>query len=410
MDMDPGNELLLSCLRNDRPDIKIAGLRNLKDDDWDALLHASHSSKTTPILYHTLGPFLSNIRIPTQVQQELRQAYHRSAAKNLRVYQQLLKLVGAFNHVGIPVILLKGAHLAELVYGNGALRPMGDLDLLVRKVNLSRASELLLKHGYTPSKQVLDRPLDICHLPAFKGVDSLPIEIHFNIVEPPFCERFDVAELWERSLKASIKGVEVLTLCPEDLLLHLCVHTAIRHGFDNGITPLLDISFSLDRYHREIDGDRILTRAKQWGAIRCVYVMLALSKKMLGSKIPEQIKMQVASGRSDFDPIASAEELLFEKAVPTASNVARLFGNDSWSDKLRLFVRRAFPPPETMPVVEGWGRNRLATSIMYFSRIRGVWKRHARTVWRVMLSDKDTSASMGIENRRNELRDWLTKT
>ena len=63
-----------------------------------------------------------------------------------------------------------------------------------------------------------------------------------------------------------------------------------------------------------------------------------------------------------------------------------------------------------MPVVEGWGRNRLATSIMYFSRIRGVWKRHARTVWRVMLSDKDTSASMGIENRRNELRDWLTKT
>jgi hypothetical protein len=138
--------------------------------------------------------------------------------------------------------------------------------------------------------------------------------------------------------------------------------------------------------------------------------MLTLSEKLFGSKIPEQIKMQVALDLSDFDPIASAEELLFEKAVPTASNVARLFGNDSWSDKFRLFMRRAFPPPETMPVVEGWGRNRLATSIMYFSRIRGVWKRHAKTVLQALLNDTNTLASLGIEKRRNELRDWLTKT
>jgi hypothetical protein len=34
-------------------------------------------------------------------------------------------------------------------------------------------------------------------------------------------------------------------------------------------------------------------------------------------------------------------------------------------------MKRVFPPHETMPVVEGWGRNRLATSMMYFSRIRG---------------------------------------
>ena len=102
--------------------------------------------------------------------------------------------------------------------------------------------------------------------------------------------------------------------------------------------PVVDIIWTLECYQKEIDWDKVLTRGRQWGAIRCIYVMLTLSEKLFGSKIPEQIKMQVALDLSDFDPIASAEELLFEKAVPTAANGARLFGNDSWSYKFRLFM------------------------------------------------------------------------
>lgn len=406
--MDDGNELLLSCLRDDPPDIKIAGLRCFQDYDWDALLHASHRNKTTPILYYTLSPFFSDIRVPAQIQQKLRETYHRAAARNMRVYQQLLKLVRIFNNEGISVILLKGAHLAGLVYGNVALRPMGDLDLLVRNLDLLRVSELLVEHGYSASKEDVGCAQE--HLPPFKKDDSLSIEIHFNIVSPPFSQKFDVEELWQRARKESIQGVNVLTLCPEDLFLHLCVHACIHHGFDNGIMPFVDITRTLERCQKEIDWDKVLIRGRQWGVIRCVYVMLALSEKMLGLTVSEHVRMKITPDFSDFDAIASAEELVFGKAAPMASNVARLFGNDSWSDKFKLLIRRAFPPAESMFIRDPRARNPLSLYLMYFYRIRSLLKRYGKGMWLAMLNDKDKSASFGIQNKRNRLKDWFEET
>lgn len=407
--MNPAHELLLSCLRNDPPGIKIRLLKDLRDDDWDALFQASNNSRTSPILYHTIGPFLSDIQAPVSIRQKLREAYHCSAARNMRLYRQIVTLFSVFNNENIPVILLKGAHLAELVYTNNALRQMGDVDILVRKPDLSRVSELMAGQGYRPARQDQDRPLDVCHLPPFTKTDSIPVEIHFNIVDQPFSQKFDVKDLWERSRKELIQGVDVLTLSPEDLFLHLCIHASVRHGFDNGIEPLVDTCCVLERYQEEIDWDELLTRARQWGATRCVYVMLALSEKLLGAPVPEQVILKLEPANDDFDAISSAKGLMFEKSAPTASNVARLFGTGSWLDKLKLFMRRAFPPHETMPVVDGWGESNFSRLMMYFVRIRGVWKRHRKTVWRAMRNDVETSTIVGIENRRNRLKDWLER-
>jgi hypothetical protein len=405
--MDDGNTFLLICLRNDPPDIKMAQLRNFRDYDWNSILDASNKYKMTPILYYVLRQLSPHIRIPAQVQQKLRESYHRSTARNMRVYQQLLKLVRIFNHEGVRVILLKGAHLAKLVYGNSALRPMGDLDLLVRNTDLLRASELLAEQGYTPSQEHLDRPLDICHLPTFNKAESVPVEIHFNIVGPPFSQKFDVAELWERAQKEFIQGVEVSVLCPEDLFLHICVHACTRHGFDNGITPFVDITRTLECYQKEIEWDKILTKSRKWGASRCVYVMLALSKKLLGAPVPGNVLPKIMPDSDDFDAMTSAEQLMFEKSSPIVTNLARLFGNDPWSDKFRLFMKRAFPAPETMPVVEGPRGNKLSICLMYFARLKGIWKRHSKTAWRALLKDRNTSSAVAIENKRNRLKEWF---
>jgi hypothetical protein len=346
--------------------------------------------------------------MPSDVRQALKEKYYRSAVWNMRLYYQLSKLVGAFHHEGIAVILLKGAHLAEFVYGNIALRPMGDLDLLVRNSDLLRVSALLAEKGYTQSREEMGIALN--HYAPFCKADSLPIDVHFNIVNPPISRKFDVGELWERARKESIQGVEVLTLCPEDLILNLCVHASIHHVFCNGIMPFVDISRTLEHYHKEIDWEKLLTRSRQWGVIRCVYVMLALSEKMLGLTVPEQVKIQTTPDFSDFDATASAEELVFENDSTMTPDVARLFGNNSWPDKFKHVMRRAFPPPQTMSVVEGLGGNKFSICFMYFSRIRGIWKRHGKAIWRALLNDRDTSVSVGIENRRNRLKDWFEET
>ena len=78
-------------------------------------------------------------------------AYLENAARNLRLYDNLCKVLKILRRDGIPVIVLKGAHLAELVYGNRALRFMGDLDLLVQKDDVMRVDALLIEMGCTPT-------------------------------------------------------------------------------------------------------------------------------------------------------------------------------------------------------------------------------------------------------------------
>jgi hypothetical protein len=56
-----------------------------------------------------------------------------SALRNMRRCHELSKVLRILQNDGIPVIVLKGAALAEVVYGNIALRSMSDVDLLVKK-------------------------------------------------------------------------------------------------------------------------------------------------------------------------------------------------------------------------------------------------------------------------------------
>ena len=140
-----------------------------------------------------------------------------------------------------------------------------------------------------------------------------------------------------------------------------------------------------------------------------MYLMLALTEKMVGLKVPQQVKEQIDQGPAGLAAVASAQDLVFEKAAPIAPNIARLFGAGSRSDKLRILVSRVFPPSEVMPALEGREIGEFAAFRTYLYRIRGVWKRHSKTVWRALLGHQATMESVGIENTRNHLRDWVSQ-
>jgi len=109
------------------------------------------------------------------------------------------------------------------------------------------------------------------------------------------------------------RGIEVLTLCPEDLLLHLCVHASFKHAFDNGIMPLFDISTSIEHYEGDLDWEQVLNRGKEWGVSKCVYLSLFLAKRFASASIPEQIMKDLDVYNDSFDAAARAEELIFRK-------------------------------------------------------------------------------------------------
>jgi hypothetical protein len=325
----------------------------------------------------------------------------------MRLYNELGKVLGILRQHSIPVIALKGAHLASAVYRNITLRPMGDIDLLVKQADLLMVHDILAEQGYVSSKEETDCSQE--HLPSYRKKDSIIIEMHFNIVPPPFSDRVDVEKLFTRAQTCFIEGIEVPSLCPEDLLLHLCMHASYHHGFNNGIMPLFDISTAIEHYAEDLDWKQVLSRSKEWGVSKCVYLSLFLAKKFAGTAIPEQIMKSFDVYNDGFHATALAEELIFIRAASISSNIAMLFNNDTLLNKLLHAIRCAFSTKKTPANMQPAARNPLSVLFLYFYRIKSLWKRHGQTVWRLFLHDKEMSTIAIFENKRSTLKDWITK-
>ena len=144
----------------------------------------------------------------------------------------------ALRESDIPVIVLKGACLAETIYGNIALRSMGDVDLLVRREDMARVVQILGNLGYSAGYdyRIEDELAVNHHLPPMKGPRQLTIEVHWTIVDAPHfaaLEEKEIAKTWEtRKGCGYCAGASVFMLAPEDLVLHLCVHFTMQHLCD----------------------------------------------------------------------------------------------------------------------------------------------------------------------------------
>ena len=75
--------------------------------------------------------------------------YFATAIRNALLATELASLLRGLRSIGTPAVVLKGAALVGTVYRNAALRPMRDIDLLVRPDDLPAVETLFEESGYT---------------------------------------------------------------------------------------------------------------------------------------------------------------------------------------------------------------------------------------------------------------------
>ncbi len=157
-----------------------------------------------------------------------------------------------------PMVVIKGPEIAAL-YPRPALRPYGDLDLLVE--NLARAESQLVEAGFElvgPADRKLpghhhDQPLRL------KGL-ALAIELHRNPGWLSWQRRPLNEEVFARSV-ASATAVEGVSAMPAaDHALLLAAHSW-RHGPYHSWVHLIDIALAREA----ADADEIERLAREWG-------------------------------------------------------------------------------------------------------------------------------------------------
>jgi hypothetical protein len=417
--MDEASRRLLACLKKEDPAAKLDTLQAFNGNHWEEILAAAERHGVVPILFHTLKPLFAGLDIPEPVREKMQRYYYLTAARNTRVYHELSAVLAAMDTRGISVILLKGAHLADTVYGNVALRPMVDVDLLARQEDLYAIHQVLTELGYRSPDGKVSYQL---HLAPYWKKNGLRIDVHFDITWPPVSLRYDVGSLWDQAQRYTFgdsSGTDVLVLSPEDLVLHICWHTCISHGFANGLMALIDVVFiaayyNTDPENNDLDWKRLWDRACQWGMERAVFMMLALTERLLGIPMPEPIQHKMALDQEVLRALQEAETMIFEPVTetgqPVSPIVARMFGRQGWREKLSYFRRRAFPPKEKMSVAsrKSDGVSKLKIYPMYLLRVITLIKIHGQTIWSGLRRDPEVLRVLEKENRKNNLRDWLT--
>ena len=286
-------KLLLACVcpGKEHPEARAVALAQ-KALDWDYLLRTALENQIAPLLRQALRDAGGSVGIPETVSVALRQACHLTAFQNALIYEELERLLRVFTSERLPVVVLKGAALAGIVWRNIALRPMADTDLLVREEDLPRADELLRSREYTPVETY--RPADWYsghhHLaPYRKRGRELVVELHRNIVVPNNDFSLDMRRIWERARATRISGAEALTLCPEDLVTHLCLHMSVDDSFAGKIRDLGDIARVLTHYQDDIDWDLVVGEAIRRRFARYLYYPLYFVRALCGVDVNSEI-------------------------------------------------------------------------------------------------------------------------
>ena len=342
---------------------------------------------------------------PCDVVRILRDRYLASAAANMRLFHELAAILRAMDGAGIPAIPLKGASLAAIVYGDIALRPMGDIDILVRPADMQAAVGTLRGLGYG-SAYAFDPASEESishHMPPMSADGRAPVELHWTLVHPRAAARIgrsEIEDAWSRAVPAAIDGVPARMLAPEDQLLHLCMHASVHHQFGVGLRAFVDIAEACRRFEQELDWTQVTRRANRWGVANGVRMALTLAQEWTELAVPASVQAGLNGAQADEDSLDWARHKVLDGG-PAAlkSDFARLETETSAVGRLMLLRDAFFPSRAVMARRYGVPGDSRRILFFYPHRLWDLWGRYRGALWKLLTRDKTLVAEIHHEAR-----------
>lgn len=243
------------------------------------------ANRLLPMLYNRLR----QLGIDHPLRDRIKGVYRHAAYRNRLLSHRAAKLIESMAERGIEVMLLKGIALAEHHYQDCADRPMGDVDIMVRKADAARTIALLAELGdWRPLDTDLLADRDaLRHAQGYANAQGFSVDLHWNLL-PELGYYPDATDrLWQRSRAARFHGQSVRLLSPEDQLFHLCAHglrwnngSCLRWGVD---------SVQLMRSVESFDWDALLLTAERYRHQVLLREALGFLGRSLAAPVPAEV-------------------------------------------------------------------------------------------------------------------------
>jgi len=258
-----------------------------------------------------------------------------TAARHSRIQALLGSIHQRARDASVAATALKGAALHELGLYAAGDRPMADVDLLVRPIDVERMAALLVSLGFRQSgvtwKERIFTHVDE-HAPAAFGEhsnNSLKIELHERICERLPWRLTDASEfIFPPQPRPGLNGYP----SNGSLMRHLLLHAAGSMAFQGlRILQLHDIALLSTRMS-ESDWNEIAASGSADARMWWAYPPLELMSRYYPSKVPRRTLAALSDGCSYFLRALAARKSLVE--VSYSYLWVRAFPGIEWSQSI----------------------------------------------------------------------------
>jgi hypothetical protein len=221
----------------------------------------------------------------------LKGVYRHAGLRNQHQFRRAGKALRVLREAGFETLVLKGAALMVQCYRDDGLRPMVDVDVLVRTKRAREAAELLSRSGWArPAGPSLAAEMPITPGTIFDDAQGGSIDLHWHSLWAPAAED----DFWDAALPIEIGEAPTLGQCHADHLLQVCVH-GIWSGGRQPVRWLADATMVLRSAGSGLDWSRVVERARARSLTLPMAAALRQLRDSLDAAVPGSVVHELAS-------------------------------------------------------------------------------------------------------------------
>ena len=361
------DELLASILRGDLPDpLTMASFGP------EAIHAAACEHDVVPLIADRLA---SDARLPAPLRARFLDEAHNAVVRDLAVESELRRIHAAFAVRAVPLLLVKGSHLAYSHYARPDLRARIDSDLLIARAQRDHADEVLTRElGYVANSKLSGELTATQKLYVRSENDAVVhlVDLHWRLASPQvFAHVLSFEEIYTDSVPLPALGPTARGPSDVHALLIACMHRVAHHHDEaDRFKWLFDIHLLASRLNGAAwDAFTTLVIARQVAAV-CVD-SLERSARWFHTVVPSRFRDDPG-----LSAVAEKERTAgYLRARPLARAVLDdLRALPGWRERANLMREHVLPAPDYMRKVYA-PSSRLPLPLLYLVRLgRGVSK------------------------------------
>lgn len=251
---------------------------SLRGAPWEEYVDWAISQGLAPLAAYNLEFRLGGAGAPQWARDRLMSIYTGSVNDNVMKLVNFKRIVDDLE--GRKLLLLGGAVFAESLYPHVGFRPVLDIQVLMRKLDVEGFSGYLSHHEFRPEQDEpgsgATRVLSDGRTVLFLYADVLGAE-----------RREEAQGIFERALPHRVFGPSFFRPELEDIILLECLNHA-RRGYEVPLLSFIDLrelitgaqAMGGSVYSRPVDVKVLLERAKAWRLERALYTSLAITERL----------------------------------------------------------------------------------------------------------------------------------